>query len=309
MKIEQLLVQHFYNTREITLQGLGTFRLSPDFVLPSDNEKEVVMPENAINFEYNPKAGEDDALIDYIVQQTRKIKPLASADLDSYLVLGKQFLNIGKPFRIEGLGVLEKNMEGAYVFHQGHYSSAKVEVPPAILKEKSEDDISFAAERNASRGGRKKGLMIAAGILVLGLLGWGTWYYFNRNQSKAVEQVAENNSPAITDTIVKTDSARKTDTTVVSNPVNSNNASFNIANPDGYTFRIVFRESGDEEMMKTKMKELIARKHNVVLLSTPDSLLFRLAEPYKNPLSDTARVRDSLNKYYYGGKGYVELYH
>ena len=136
MKIEQLLVQHFYNNREITLQGMGTFKLSPDFVLPMENDKEVVMPENAIDFQYNPKATEDETLIDFIVQQTRKIKPLASADLDSYLVLGKQFLNIGKPFNIEGVGILEKNMQGDLVFSQGHHTSSKMEAAPVALKEK-----------------------------------------------------------------------------------------------------------------------------------------------------------------------------
>lgn len=108
MKIEQLLVQHFYQHRQITLQGLGTFTLSPDIALPADNDKDSNLPENAISFVYNPRAQEDDELISFIVQQTRKIRPLASADLDSYLVLGKQFLNIGKPFTIEGLGQLEK---------------------------------------------------------------------------------------------------------------------------------------------------------------------------------------------------------
>src|SRR5882757_1118507 len=172
MKIEQLLVQHFYNNREITLQGMGTFKLSPDFVLPMENDKEVVMPENAIDFQYNPKATEDDALINFIVQQTRKIKPLASADLDSYLVLGKQFLNIGKPFKIDGIGVLEKNMAGEYEFMQGHYTSSKMEAAPVALKEKSEDDISFAATRTRSGGGRRKALLIAGSILLLALIGW-----------------------------------------------------------------------------------------------------------------------------------------
>jgi hypothetical protein len=38
MKIEQLLVQYFYIAKEVTLQGLGTFRLSPDFVMPMEND-------------------------------------------------------------------------------------------------------------------------------------------------------------------------------------------------------------------------------------------------------------------------------
>ena len=114
MKIEQLLVQHFYNAGEVTLQGMGTFTLAPDFVMPKELDKDLEIPSNAILFQYNAKATEDDGLINYIVEQTRKMKALASADLDSYLMLGKQFLNIGKPFAIEGMGVLAKSQQGEY---------------------------------------------------------------------------------------------------------------------------------------------------------------------------------------------------
>ena len=74
MKIEQLLVQHFYNAGEVTLQGMGTFTLSPDFVMPKEQDKDLEIPSNAILFQYNSKATEDDGLINYIVEQTRKMK-------------------------------------------------------------------------------------------------------------------------------------------------------------------------------------------------------------------------------------------
>ena len=93
MKIEQLIVQHLYNSKKVTLQDIGTFTLSPDVVMPADNDKESSMPENAVRFEYNKKAVQDDELISYIVAQTRKIKPLATSDLESYSLLAKQFLN------------------------------------------------------------------------------------------------------------------------------------------------------------------------------------------------------------------------
>ncbi|MBL0182884.1 MAG: hypothetical protein IPP96_11575 [Chitinophagaceae bacterium] len=190
MKIEQLLVQHFYKTREVTLQGIGTFSLSPDFVMPMENDKDASIPENAISFTYDSRAAEDDALINYIVEQTRKMKPLASADLDSYLVLGKQFLNIGKPFKIDGLGMLTKNQQGEYQFTQGaSFSSKSEEVPPSLVKEKMEDnDFSFRDKRNKPAGGSKKGLLIAAAVVLVGLLGTAAWYFFMRG-SKPVTSV------------------------------------------------------------------------------------------------------------------------
>jgi len=302
MKIEQLLVQHFYNNREITLQGMGTFELSPDFVLPMENDKEVVMPENAITFHYNPKATEDDSLINFIVQQTRKIKPLASADLDSYLVLGKQFLNIGKPFKIEGMGILEKNMKGDLEFSQGHHTSSKMDAAPVALKEKSEDDdISFAATRPHSGNGRKKVLLVIGAVLLLAMIGWGAWYFLNRKKNNVTAENTE--VQPVTQPVTAKDTTQsppqKKDS-VVTPPVP-------VTPPETYMFKLVFRETIDKAAAIAKMKDLITRGHKVIMY-TSDSVMYKLAEPFKLPLSDTARVRDSLNKYYYKGKAYVEVY-
>jgi hypothetical protein len=304
MKIEQLLVQHFYNNRVITLQGMGTFTLSPDFVLPMENDKEVAMPENAISFHYNPKATEDDALINFIVQQTRKIKPLASADLDSYLVLGKQFLNIGKPFKIEGVGILEKNQQGDYEFMQGHYANSKLEAAPAALKEKTEDeDISFAAIRHRSRGGGKKILLICASIVVLALIGWAAWHFLHREKTTDTENVSKNDSVQTTAPVTT-----PPDTSRLVIPKKDSILQQPVAPPtnEDYTFKVVFKETIDKAAAIAKMKDLTARGHKVMMY-TKDSVYYKLAEPFKLPLFDTTRIKDSLNKYYYKDKAYIEL--
>ncbi len=301
MKIEQLLVQHFYSQKEISLQGMGTFTLSPDFVVPTETDKDISMPENTILFKYNAKATEDDALINYIVQQTRKIKPLASADLDSYLVLGKQFLNIGKPFKIEGLGTLEKVQQGDYEFKQGQFANAKLEAAPVVLKEKPDDDhISFAALSKPGKG-PKKSLIIVLIIIGLFLIGCAAWYflYYKKNTgTPPPENTVQDAAPPVTQQVVPVNDSTKTDITNVKLPVT-------VANQT-YTFRIVFKETIDKAMAISKMKDLISRKHKVIMY-TADSLYYKLAEPFNLPLSDTTRIKDSLNKFYYKGKAYVVL--
>lgn len=301
MKIEQLLVQHFYNNREVTLQGMGTFTLSPDFVLPMETDKDVVMPENAISFTYNSKATEDEALINFIVHQTRKIKPLASADLDSYLMLGRQFLNIGKPFKIEGLGIIEKNQQGDYEFKQGHFANSKLEAALTELKEKAEDDISFAAIRNPSGIPGKNILLICASVVLLAIAGWAAWYFFNRKNERPPDVITEPQKPLPSSTLPK-DTAKpvvtKTDTTVTV-PSAANTTG-------GYTFKIVFRENLDKTSAISKMNDLVSRGHKVIMY-TKDSIYYKLAEPFTRPISDTARIRDSLNRFFYNGRAHVEL--
>ncbi|MBL0056985.1 MAG: hypothetical protein IPP31_12550 [Chitinophagaceae bacterium] len=299
MKIEHLLVQHFYQQREITLQGLGSFSLAPDFIVPVENDKDIHLPENAIIFNYNPKAEEDPELISFIVKQTRKIRPLASADLDSYLVLGKQFLNIGKPFIIEGLGVLEKNQQGEYEFRQGLYHQSKPEAAPAQLKEKMDDDISFAAIRQKSTGNKK--IWIFLGIIILiGVVASSIWYYLHNKKDKdePTSAAAENSSVVtpVLDTTQLIPSAKDS--------LSRDSALLKPVSP--YTFRVVFKETTNKELAMKKMNDLILRKHKVIMYTT-DSVLFKLAEPFTLPLSDTARIRDSLNKYYYQNKAYIEL--
>lgn len=294
MKIEQLLVQHFYNSGEVTLQGMGTFILSPDFVAPKENDKDAEIPDNAISFQYNARATADDALINYIVQQTRKMKPLAAADLDSYLVLGKQFLNIGKPFKIEGMGMLVKNQQGDLEFTKGLAFHSKMETSPAALKEKTiNPEISFASESKPSTG-NKKGLLIAVIIILIGLIGTTAWYFLIKKNNAGIVTTAP---PLNTDT-TKTDSAKADSVLpVLVKPT--------IAD-DGYTFKLVFMVTADSAAAVARMNELTARKHKVIMYKK-DSLYFKLAEPFTLPLSDTTHIKDSLNRFYYLGKGVIEL--
>ena len=295
MKIEQLLVQHFYNNREVTLQGMGTFTLSADFVMPKENDKDAEIPENAISFQYNPRAVEDDALIDFIVQQTRKMKSLATADLDSYLVLGKQFLNIGKPFKVDGMGMLVKNQQGELEFTRGNTFHAKLENTLSTPKEaRINPEISFASETKKTEGGSKKGLLIAGLLIGLGLIGTAAWYFFVRTPNPAAEYTTEEtnadtakvNTPAI-DTV-----ALKTTAPIVAD--------------DGYTFKVVLLQTADSAAAAYRMNVLTARNHKIILYKK-DSVNYRLAEPFTLPLSDTTRIKDSLNSYYYSGKAFIEL--
>ena len=296
MKIEQLLVQHFYNSHEVTLQGMGTFILSPDFVMPKENDKDAEIPGNAISFQFNPRATADDALINYIVQQTRKMKSLAAADLDSYLVLGKQFLNIGKPFKIEGMGMLSKIQNGELQFSIGTSFHSKLETIPAELKEKKEKDISFAYPDVKSNAGGKKILLIAFIAIGIGLAGTAVWYFMFKDK-KAASTPIVNNLPAVLPDTTKAVTVIDTVAIKKSEPEKT---------IDGYTFKVVFLITKDSNAAVARMKTLINRGHKVIMYKQ-DSTRYRLAEPFNLPLSDTTRVKDSLNNFYFLGSGFIEL--
>ncbi|MBP6025575.1 flagellar basal body-associated FliL family protein [Ferruginibacter sp.] len=302
MKIEHLLVQHFYSAKQVTLQGIGTFSLSPDFVMPSENDKDLSIPPDAITFSYNQKAVEDDALITYIVQQTRKIKPLASSDLESYIMLASQFLNIGKPFIIDGIGVLEKNQSGEYQFtQQGLYLNAKAENAPVQIREKSDEDISFASKAKPN-GNNKKILMLLASFLVLGVIIWGAWYFLTKKKDTAVTEKTEPVPPvAMQPDTAKIDTAKLT----VSQRPDSITAK-PVTPADGYSFKIVIKNYPSLLTAQKAYDRLTSYGHKL-LLYTADSVTYKLAMPFTKPLSDTSFVRDSVRNKLFGGKPYIEL--
>ncbi len=297
MKIEQLLVQHFYQEKTITLQGIGSFKLNVDIVFPVENDKDFVGSSDSISFVYNGRALEDDALINYIVHQTRKIRPLAAADLDSYLLLGRQFLNIGKPFYIDGIGTLNKNQVGQYEFIPGHLINTEKDLVHSEAKEKAEEVISFASESKSKSN--KKSLIIAAVIVLLAMGAWGLWYwlYNNKGNVPATNTITESNTLPLIDTPTKTKDTL---------PITNNTIITTIPNSSAYTFKIVFENTTNKDWAEKRMLNLIGRGHQVILYST-DSLHYKLAEPFTRPLSDTSFIKDSLNQYYYNNKGRVEL--
>jgi hypothetical protein len=312
MKIEHLLVQHFYNTKQVTLQGLGTFTLSPDFVMPSENDKEMSIPAGTISFQYNPKATEDESLISFIVQQTRKIRPLASSDLESYLMLASQFLNIGKPFKIEGIGVLEKSQQGDFNFVQeGSFLGALKEETQVHVREQANDEISFTSRSKPATGNNgKKIVAIAAAVIVIAAAGTAAWYFLNRK--KETPSIAQNTVTAIPTPANTTPDSLKKDSIL---PVSKKPDSVGMLTPvptsvpattGAYTFKIVFKVTTSKAAAIDRMNTLVYRGHKVIMY-TKDSVTYKLAEPYNLPLSDTAKVKDSLNRFYYLGKATVEL--
>jgi len=290
VKIEQVLVLQLYNNKKITLQGIGSFTLDSSVSLPVDSEKEMVIPENAATFDYNPKVGEDEALIDAIVKYTKKIKPLASADLDSFLMLGRQFLNIGKPFTIEGLGTLDKAQSGELIFIPGQFITPKIEAPKALKENENEEKSGLFPDYDSevNNSGRKIFLIIC-GIIILGLLAWAAYYFLYQNQSK------ENDNKAVQPTDNIDSAIVKKDTTAM--PLVSN---------DSYTFKIVFKETKNKQEALKMLDKYKGFGHKVIMY-TSDSVVYKLAEPFTLPLSDTTRIKDSLNKFYYVGEGHVEL--
>ncbi len=132
-----LLMRYFYQTKRLQLPGLGVFTLDKNAVVPQELENQGEMP-NEAQFQRVSVPAADPELIQFISENTGKIKPLASADLESFLGLGIEMLNIGKPFLLEGIGTITRQPTGKFDFSPGYFGLMPVESPEKTPKRSGE---------------------------------------------------------------------------------------------------------------------------------------------------------------------------
>ncbi len=286
----------------MSLQGLGTFSI--DIPLPevTDNEKPVAIPANAVSFQYDPKVGEDESIIDFIVTHTKKIKPLASADLDSFLTLGRQFLNIGKPFTIHNIGTLDKLKSGVLEFRPGQLILQKMEAPRDLTENDVEENDSenlfndYQKDRGSNSG--KRALAVIILLVIVGFGAWAVWFFlFKKNDDQPLP--AENIVPV-------SDSASHSPNSFSNGSVQDTSRLASPGNTDTASFDVVVKETKIKAIAVTRLALLESYGRNVVMY-TNDSITYKVAEPFRLPLSDTTKILDSLRKYYSSGKSYIEI--
>jgi hypothetical protein len=184
MKIEQLIVQFLYKKKKVKLQSIGEFTFVSDSNAEDSDNATIFFPEESINFKFDPKTTQDDDLIQYIMSQTGKIKPLAASDLESYIVLSKQFLNIGKTLFLNELGSILKNQNNEYLFTQG------VSVPiildtnsPQKVESNQKDKIISFASPVRKKSNTKFIFFIAILIVIFSSISI-IYYFISTNKNK-----------------------------------------------------------------------------------------------------------------------------
>lgn len=296
MKTEQLIVQYLYLNKKVTLQDIGVFNIATELNIPEDSDKDIVLPADAIQFVYDPKAPVDDGLVAFIMESTRKIKPLAYSDLESFIILNKQFLNIGKPLVFEGMGTLQKTQVGDYAFTQAATSHVTTEEMPKLITEKQKEKISFATppkEKNTT--GNKNLVWIILALVII--LGSAIAIFFYNKDSK-VENITATIENAPVDTLPNLNKDS------IANKVTPIPTPQSVVN-DSNTFYIVIKEYSDLATANKSLKRFVSFGNNV-MLATKDSVTFKLRMPFIKSISDTLRVKDSLSKFFQV-KAYVEL--
>ncbi|HEX2846165.1 MAG TPA: hypothetical protein VHN59_06425 [Chitinophagaceae bacterium] len=296
MKITSLLTQYLYNHHRLDLPGIGTFLLDPSAINALENSKQRSAVLEGISFENNPNLKESPELVAYISAQTGKMKPLAAADLESYIEVAQQFLNIGKPFTFEGIGTLVKVNLKECEFVPISISTDKVreqlntkETQKAATREEAAPQYESFLSEPALKQGWKKPVVALALICGLGLTIWGGYAISKKSASKATDSAAIISDTTVMDTAItqapQTDSLEKA-------------AALASAN-----YKYVLEEANQQRAMK-RYKQLRTNLWDVKL-ETADSVRYKLYLLLPSQNADTTRVLDSLTVMT-GKKVYIE---
>ncbi|HEV9035631.1 MAG TPA: hypothetical protein VGQ51_03385 [Puia sp.] len=318
MKLPQLLSQYLYQHRKLDLPGIGSFTLDAGAVIPQESDRIGQVPATGISFKNANIALADDVLITYIKEHTGKMKSLAAADLDFYLTTGRQLLNIGKPFYLDGIGTLLKNKEGLLEFTPGDYLVAR-------LEDHHHDRRTTAGHeeetREESRNTNSRQTLLLVGLIAgLIVIGWGGYYLYKRNNF--VEPTSENRATVIPDTTA----ARRVDsTTVARTAVDTNTAARNASAavlekkdtarvdataqkpvvtppPDLHDpvpgagealYRFVILQTANKGHALRRYNQLLGYKLNIRMYQK-DSAFFKVYFPIAASVHDTTRIKDSL---------------
>ena len=290
MKLAPLLAQYLYTNKRLDLPGIGTFRLDPSAQVDMDSGKQSKSPSpGSITFE-NVSVREAPDLINFISGQTGKLKALAAADLDSHLELVQQFLNIGKPFLLEGIGSLVKIKSGEYAFTSG-------QVLPESMKDYSAREISSTSSTEETFADYRKPinlqnekmkwrkpiviLLIMAGIA---LAVWGGYTVYKMTASRENKNSVKNEETILIPdtTVVKKDT--------IQNKPDSNIQAIKPPPPGNMKFVL-------EKANARRAFERFARlKHFLwpVQMETKDSVSYTLYLILPSTVADTTRIIDSL---------------
>ena len=282
MTIEQLVAAYIYKNRELRLQNIGSITLSGDVVVPEEIEKEFVFPENSFVFTEDQKIDTEEAFVDFVTTHTRKIKPLAASDVDSYFNLHKQFINIGKPMIIPGVGSIHKNDAGTLEFTQGKPIQQKLTTPAERTAEKEKEQISFTSPKAGRSNSGKTNLLVLMSIL--GLMAIAAILYL------ALRKTESDVTPVETNSIAISDSSRAT---VIADSVAL--AAISAVVKDGYTYKIVFKDYNNREAAEKGQSKFTSFGHKV-LLRTVDSSRYLLLIPFTTAIADSASSLDSLGR-------------
>ncbi|HRH50421.1 MAG TPA: hypothetical protein PLP23_16810 [Panacibacter sp.] len=275
-----LIADYLSEKKSVSFEKIGTLSFSDNTI-----EAEPAIPKGTLQFSYDKKAITDPGLIEYIAQRTNKNKGLILSDLESYIELMRQFINIGKPYEMEAVGVFKLAKSNEYEFTPYDFA-ASAEDQKGARKQYTAGSSSLVTKNKSNRSA----LMLLAMLIVMAILvviGWGTYKLFTTRSSSDDGKDTLVSAVPFSDTVATTNTGGliKDTTSLIRN--------------DTADYKFIFENTVSEIRAHKRTEQL----NNLGNVSGFDSLLTDTGRIYQLYLklrlhyADTARAKDSIQKY------------
>ena len=287
LKLAPLLARYLYTHHRMDLPGLGTFRIDPQ-----TNNTEDSTTLEGVSFENNPGIKQSPELVQFISAEAGKMKALAAADLASHLELAHQFLNIGKPFMLEGIGSLVKQRNGEYIFAPGPV------LPEMVQKKENPQSTGLSDDPDADYkkifyGKRVKATGTPALTFLLAAFGiavavWGGYSIYKKNQRNKISPETEvaQEEPTVENEVIFSSTTAPVVDTVQQVKINQS--------PTEQDRKFIL-ETANAQRAFARYNKLKSFQWNIQM-ETSDSLMYKLYVMIPAVDIDTTRILDSLTR-------------
>lgn len=288
MSVEQLLIRFIYREGQVQLHGIGTISLSG--AIPDDEllEKNRNIPVQGLAFTTNKTEATTPAFIEYYARERGKTRYLAQNDIDAYLSVISQFLNIGSTYEIKGLGTLSKLQDSSLAMKPGMYipqnqhPSVRPGLPNLPVSLPNIPIKKIHIKKDMAESAMKIFFLVIVCLLLLAGAWWGyhriaAQGYFSGGQAQA-------DTVKTTQTLPETrqDSAAITKTATASE----------------LSWKAVFRQINGKEKALRVYSTMTSKIATPIFMETSDSVVFNYYVLLKSSLEDTARRKDSVRIFF-----------
>lgn len=275
---DTLIRDYIYEHKKVSFEKLGELVV----------EGNPTSDPSSFKFTYNKRAATTPELITYISEKTGKNKALIASDIESFLELMRQFMNIGKPYEMDGVGMFKLNNAGVYEFAAIDYTHKKEEPRKQKIKE---------APLVSKKSSNKNVLTFFALLIVLGVLGvvgWGTYKLFIEKTTPQIQtqQPVEDSLP-VTNTTTVTDTSA-----IVKDSLTKQDSVSTVATSDSSLYKFIHETTTSAARAYQRTNSLKAFKHPSFVDSVKRDTVtyYTLYMQYKLIAADTTIMRDSLQK-------------
>ena len=294
MKLPLLLTEFLYKYKRLALPGIGIFTLDPSAEIPDGHSKNIHSIAG-IEFKNAVINQPDNDLIEFIQANTGKIKPVAVADLDSYLTLGAEMLNIGKPFQLEGIGTITRQKGGGFDFVPGEYSVVEGTTTDKTDKHGKRKSVLEESQFEPQPSNARKITLLIALVIGLGVIGWGGYMMYKKSAPEEprtdINVVATDTAAAIRDS-TKLVSAKDS---VVAAAHEA--AASTVVPKDTMAYKFIILATYNKERALKRYNQL--RSYDLKInLYTKDSTFFKVYFTFPAAARDTVHIKDSLSREY-----------